>query len=198
MGDGSTNRLLYAACAIAFAVVLFNQLTRERPPARERVVATDTLTRYARSTLEGLQQRSLANNQEYCGVIFEDESGNLQTSKIFEGGRAECALDWGVPLGNHVVASFHTHGGFDSDYDSERPSLDDLATDIDARIDGFIATPGGRIWHVDWQEESATQICGAGCLQQDPDYASAPQGNLPDRYSFEDLQARGGSATNAQ
>ena len=72
MGDASTNRLLYAACAIAFAVVLFNQLTRERPPARERVVATDTLTRYARSTLEGLQQRSLANNQEYCGVIFED------------------------------------------------------------------------------------------------------------------------------
>ena len=139
MGDASTNRLLYAACAIAFAVVLFNQVTRERPPARERVVATDTLTRYARSTLEGLQQRSLANNQEYCGVIFEDESGNLQTSKIFEGGRAECALDWGVPLGNYVVASFHTHGGFDSDYDSERPSLDDLATDIDARIDGFIA-----------------------------------------------------------
>lgn len=198
MGDASTNRLLYAACAIAFAVVLFNQLTRERPPARERVVATDTLTRYARSTLEGLQKRFLANNQEYCGVIFEDESGNLQTSKIFEGGRAECALDWGVPLGNHVVASFHTHGGFDSDYDSERPSLDDLATDIDARIDGFIATPGGRIWHVDWQEESATQICGAGCLQQDPDYAGAPQEDLPDRYSFEDLQARGGYATNAQ
>ena len=73
-----------------------------------------------------------------------------------------------------------------------------VATDIDARIDGFIATPGGRIWHVDWQEESATQICGAGCLEQDPDYAGAPQENLPDRYSFEDLQARGGSATNAQ
>lgn len=195
MGEPSTNRILYAICAIAFAIILFNQLTRERPPAYQRVASTDDLSRYARSTLAGLQERSIAKNQEYCGVIFEDERGNLQTSKIYEGARATCDLDWGVPLGNHVVASFHTHGGYDADFDSEMPSVDDLANDIDARIDGFIATPGGRIWHVEWKEEEVTQLCGEGCLTQDPRYDGTQEERIALTYSFDDLQAREGYVT---
>ena len=195
MGDANTNKLIYALCALAFAVIIFNQVTRERAPARERVVSTDTLTRYARAELEEVQSRSIARNQEYCGVIFEDEGGNLQTSKIYEGGRAQCAFDWGVPLGNHVVASFHTHGGYDEDFDSEVPSVEDVATDIDARIDGFVSTPGGRIWHVEWQEGVAVQMCGEGCIEQDPKYARATarggQERLPLTLSLEDLQERG-------
>ena len=199
MGDANTNKLIYLLCAVAFAVIIFNQVTRERAPARERIVSTDTLTRYARATLEDVQSRSIARNQEYCGVIFEDEEGNLQTSTIYEGGRAECAFDWGVPLGNHVVASFHTHGGYDKNFDSEVPSVEDLANDIDARIDGFVSTPGGRIWHVEWQEGSATQLCGEGCIKQDPAYlraaADETEERLPLNLSLEDLQDRGAYGT---
>ncbi len=195
MRDANSNALVYVLCAIAFAVIVFNQLTRERAPARERVVSADTLTRYARAELEQLQARSIQNNQEYCGVIFEDEAGNLETSRVYQGGRAQCAFDWGVPLGNHVVASFHTHGGHDIAFDSEVPSVEDLATDIDARIDGFVSTPGGRLWHNQWQEETAIQLCGVGCLDQDPRYARSQQERLPSAFTLDDLQARGSYAT---
>ncbi|MBX7527098.1 DUF4329 domain-containing protein [Qipengyuania vesicularis] len=191
MGDASNEKWLYGLCAVAFIGVMFSLLTQERAPARERIVSTDELTRYARAELEDLQARSITNNQEYCGVIFEDEDGGLHTSRIYEGDRATCAFDWGVPLGNHVVASFHTHGGYDEDFDSEMPSIEDLANDIDARIDGFISTPGGRLWHVHWQDETATQVCGEGCMEQDPRYAGTQTEQLQRSYSFEDLQARG-------
>ena len=192
MGDMSSNRLIYALCAVAFATVVFSLLTRGRPPARERVVSTEQLTSYARATLAEIQPRSIANNQEYCGVIFEDEEGNLQTSKIYAGERAACALDWGVPLGYYVVASFHSHGGFDTQYASEIPSSLDLATDIDARIDGFVGTPGGRIWHNRWQNEATELACGEACLPVDPRYeafkrTSGQRLNIARRYSMDEL-----------
>ena len=195
MGAANTNKMLYSLCAIAFAAVMFSQLTRERSPPRERVVSTAALTAYARTVLEDIQSRSIAKNQEYCGVIFEDEMGNLQTSTIYAGGRAACVLDWGVPLGNHVVASFHSHAAHDDRFDSEVPSVEDLANDIDARIDGFVSTPGGRIWHIEWREEAATQLCGEACLEQDPNYANSDKERLPGTLTLEDLQARGAYGT---
>ena len=185
---------VYALCAVAFAAIFYAQLTRERAPARERVVSTSALTDYARATLAEIQPRSIANNQEYCGVIFEDEEGNLQTSTIYAGERAACALDWGVPLGYHVVASFHSHGGFDTQYASEIPSSLDLATDIDARIDGFVGTPGGRIWHNRWQEEATELACGEACLPVDPRYetfkrSSGQRLNIARRYSMTELNS---------
>lgn len=196
MGDPRTNRLVYALCAAAFAVILFNQLTRERSPAYEPRSSADAIQRFARDALEELQQTSISENQEYCGVIYEDEEGSLHTSEIYEGERAACAFDWGLPLGNHVVASFHTHGGYDRDYDSEVPSVEDLANDADARIDGFVSTPGGRLWHNDWQEQTTTLVCGEGCLAQDGRYSVAPKENVARSYTIDDLQARGAYATN--
>ena len=191
MGGANSNRLIYLLCAVAFAVIVFRQLTAERAPPYEPQSSLDEIARYARSTLGDLQEKSIAQNQEYCGVIYEDERGELHTSQIYEGERATCAFDWGLPLGNNVVASFHTHGGYDIGYDSELPSIEDLANDMDARIYGFISTPGGRLWQVRWQDETATQLCGEGCLAQDPRYPGTQKENLRTRYSFEDLQARG-------
>ena len=192
MRDALNNKALYGISAVAFVAVMFSLLTRERAPARERVVSMTELTSYARETLADIQARSISNNQEYCGVIFEDEEGNLQTSTIYPGERAACALDWGVPLGNHVVASFHSHGGFDTQYASEIPSSLDLATDIDARIDGFVGTPGGRIWHNQWQSETTEMLCGEGCLEVDPRYTqfkrrTGARSNLARSYSMDEL-----------
>lgn len=193
-GEMDRNKLLYVLCGAAFLVVMFNLLTQGRAPARERVASMTELTAYAKQTLSDIQGRSLANSQEYCGVIFEDEEGNLQTSTIYPGERAECAFDWGVPLGFHVVASFHSHGGFDTQYASEIPSSVDLATDIDARIDGFVGTPGGRIWHNQWEKEATEMLCGEGCLEVDPRYTQFKQrtgarSNIARRYSMDELNA---------
>ena len=183
MGHANTNKALYLLCAVAFGVIIFNQLTRERSPAYERQSSPADLTRFARETLDDLQERSIAQNQEFCGVIYEDEQGALHRSQIYEGERAACGFDWGLPLGNNVVASFHTHGAYDRDFDSEMPSADDLFNDIDARIDGFISTPGGRLWQTSWKDESVTQVCGAGCLRQDPRYAGTQREALRPTYS---------------
>ena len=181
------NRALYAGCALAWVAITLSLASRERGPAYERVASANDLTRYAKTTLAELQARSIRENKEFCGVIFEDSAGTLSTSRIYEGGRAQCDLDWGVPLGNHVVASFHTHGGFDLDYDSERPSIDDMENDVDARIDGFISTPGGRIWKIDWKDEVATQVCGEACLEQDPRYLANGSERVEPRYAMDDL-----------
>ena len=193
-GQMDRNKLLYILCGAAFLVVMFNLLTQGRAPARERVVSLSELTEYAKGTLAEIQGKSIRNNQEYCGVIFEDENGNLQTSQIYPGERAECFFDWGVPLGFHVVASFHSHGGVDEGYASEIPSSLDLATDIDARIDGFVGTPGGRVWHNSWQEGVTSQVCGEGCLEQDsrygPSESSLPGlGRVATRYSMDELNS---------
>ena len=198
MGELDRNKLLYLLCAVAFAVVVYGQLTRERSPAYEPVSSVDEITRYARSTLADLQEISIARNQEFCGVIYEDERGTLHSSRVYEGERAACAFDWGLPLGNNVVASFHTHGGYDRDFDSEIPSVEDLANDIDARVDGFISTPGGRLWRVSWQEENVTQICSAGCLPHDPNYPGTHRQSLQQSYGFEELKLRGGYAARAE
>ena len=190
MGDEQNHKWLYALCAVAFAVILFNQLTRDRSPAYEPQSSDEAIRQYARATLEDLQPRSIANNQEFCGVIYEDADGTLHTSKVYDGERAECAFDWGLPLGNNVVASFHTHGGYDFGYDSEVPSEEDLASDIGARIDGFVSTPGGRLWKIDWQEEMATQICDTPCLQKDPRHEELPGDVIQRSYTLADLQSR--------
>lgn len=109
-------KLIYAICAVLWAVIAWNLATRESE-AYERVASSDALNSYAKATLRDVQSRSIANNQEYCGVIYEDDQGKLYTSKIYEGDHANCEFDWGVPLGNHVVASFHTHAGYDPEYD---------------------------------------------------------------------------------
>ncbi|MCA0977773.1 DUF4329 domain-containing protein [Qipengyuania flava] len=195
MGDEYRTRLIYILCAVAFTAVVFSLLARDRSPAFQPQSSLAKIQRYARDTLAGLQEQSIERNQEYCGVIYEDEAGALHTSEIYEGKRAECEFDWGLPLGNHVVASFHTHGGYDFDYDSEVPSVDDLASDVDARIGGFVSTPGGRLWYNDWQEGTSTQLCGEGCLAQDRRYVAAPKEDLALTFTIADLQARGAYGT---
>ena len=190
MGDERSHTWIYALCAVAFAVIVFNQLTRERSPAYEPQSSDEAIRKFARATLEDLQERSIANNQEFCGVIYEDEQGALHRSRVYDGARAECAFDWGLPLGNNVVASFHTHGGYDFGYDSEVPSEEDLASDIDARIDGFVSTPGGRLWKIDWQDEVATQLCDTPCLQRDSRHVELPNDRIERSYTLADLQSR--------
>ena len=41
-----------------------------------------------------------------------------------------------------VMASFHTHACYDPDADSEVPSVEDLAGDIDESVNGYVATLG--------------------------------------------------------
>jgi hypothetical protein len=89
-----------------------------------------------------------------------------------------------------VFASYHTHGAFGSEYDNEVPSATDLLSDFDFGIDGYISTPGGRVWRVEHQTRSTRQLCGLGCVFVDPNWQPVDEGGVRTTYTVAGLQQR--------
>ena len=141
---------------------------------------------YVGAILAELQRRSFAENREYCGYVGLDDFGQLVTTPVVPGGEASCPLP-NVPAGVRLVASFHTHGTYSPYYASEWPTTQDVATDASDGIDGYIATPAGRLWHVDTDTMTARQLCGRGCLPQDPNYVAAEDGPLRRDMTYQEL-----------
>ena len=136
-----------------------------------------------------LQPRSVTENRELCGYIGYNRLGELRATRIMEGDEASCLLpNWPIKL--TVIASFHTHSTFSRDYDSEVPSVIDIETDESSGIDGYVATPGGRLWYVDTDTMTVSQICGIGCLPQDPAFLAAADGAVRASYTYRGLQKR--------
>ncbi len=147
------------------------------------------LNKLALETLNAIQGRSIRKNIEYCGLLGYDASGRLAATKPRRGWRHSCNPGT-EPRGFKVLASYHTHGAFIADVDSEVPSVDDLEADIDEGIDGYIATPGGRVWLNRFDRQTATLLCGPGCIRADPKFrpcrAMAPR----KRYTLNGLERR--------
>ncbi len=144
----------------------------------------------ARGVLLQLQARSFAENVEYCGYIGRMPDGRLTATEVTRGDTWGCLSRGDQSRFVEVVASFHTHAAHDRSADSEVPSTDDVRGDMDERTNGYIATPGGRLWFVDWQRGVATQVCGPGCMGQDPNFIPSDSGPVAQTYSLRELQAR--------
>lgn len=54
-------------------------------------------------------------------------------------------------------------------------------------IDGYVATPGGRLWYIDSSEMVASQICGVGCLPMDADFQPETEITVAPSYSYAEL-----------
>lgn len=158
----------------------------QRAPTVE-ATATGAELAYVTGILRDLQQRSFAANSEFCGYIGLDAGGNLTSTPIMQGDEASCGLPQ-IPYGMALLASFHTHGTYSPQYASEFPTTTDMLTDASDGIDGYISTPGGRLWHVDTDTMTARQICGRGCLPQDPGYVAADDGPVRPILTLQDLQ----------
>lgn len=138
--------------------------------------------------LRDLQIQSFAANAEFCGYIGLDPGGNLMSSPINQGDEASCPLPI-VPPQMTMLASFHTHGTYSPYYASEFPTTTDMLTDAADNIDGYISTPGGRLWYVDTDTMTARQLCGRGCLPQDPNYVADDDGPVRQMFTLADLAA---------
>ena len=134
-----------------------------------------------------IQPLSFRENREYCGYIGLDADDNYVSSSIVRGSTDECTPQW--PDDFEPFASFHTHGGFDRDAYSEVPSVTDIKSDEDEGVDGWLATPGGRLWFIDTTDMIASQICGIGCLDQDPKFQRGAQGPIEQSYTYRQLLA---------
>lgn len=133
-----------------------------------------------------LNPKSIALNIEYCGYIGYDANGRLLASKPTRGNIDSCLPDdpAGIDL---IVASYHTHGAFSRDYFNEIPSGEDMEGDEAEGIDGWVATPGGRLWFIETPEMITYQVCGIGCLPADPGFIEGDMGRIENQYTYEDL-----------
>lgn len=135
-----------------------------------------------------LQIRSFDKRREYCGFIWRDERGALRATPPRPGNRDSCPLE--RPHDLKPIATYHTHGAFDFAYHNELPSDIDMQSDRDLGVDGWIATPGGRLWHVDTRRMVATQVCGVGCLPVAPNFYKGQAGEIAPAYSYDELVER--------
>ncbi len=152
--------------------------------AQERVPLS-----FLKNFFNQLQPTSIAQNTEYCGYFGWDENDNIVATPPARGDTDSCLANE-PPADVEVFASYHTHAGYAFDADSELPSLNDLEADIDEELDGYLATPGGRIWYNNIDNETASMLCGRNCTVSDPNY---DQGGFPpvnSRYSLSQLGER--------
>jgi hypothetical protein len=141
--------------------------------------------------LSKIQMTSIEREVEMCGYVGRDDDGRLVITEILDGTEATCTLpDW--PKWD-VYASFHTHSSYSPNYDSEVPSTLDLESDEASGINGWISTPGGRLWYHDSDVMTAYMVCDAGCLPQDPRFVDEPRGSIKPSYSYRALIKREGN-----
>lgn len=139
-----------------------------------------------RAVFEDLNPISIAENVEYCGYLGFTGDGALAVSTAARGDEGSCLADDPANL-QLIVASYHTHGGYSPDYSSEMPSGSDMEGDEAEGIDGWVATPGGRIWYIDTTDMITRQICGIGCTASDPEFVAGHSGIIAQSYSYDDL-----------
>ena len=125
--------------------------------------------RMAFQIFEDLNKRSVQTNREFCGYLYLDGQGALVATRPVKGSTHGCSS--GFPGdAREVIASYHTHAAYDFSSFNEYPSDIDLEGDFQNRLNGYIATPGGRLWFVDYKKRVARQLCGYRCLPFDRRY----------------------------
>ena len=67
--------------------------------------------------------------------------------------------------------------------------MGDVLADEDEGIDGYVSTPGGRLWYVDGAELIVSHICGVGCHTKDPNFEAGLDGDIKVSYSIDELRA---------
>ncbi|SEP73289.1 protein of unknown function [Loktanella sp. DSM 29012] len=140
----------------------------------------------AERTLGDLQALSFAERREYCGFLGYNADGDLVASRPEKGTIDSCSAPFPPDLA--VTASYHTHGAYDPGYFNELPSLMDVDGDADFFLDGYVSTPGGRLWYVSGRNRSVHLMCGLGCLPVAPDFRKGSSGEILDGYTYEDLR----------
>lgn len=153
------------------------------------VPQTDTEVAFVSRLFNDIQPRSIMEDREYCGLIGLDAGGALIATVPRRGQVSSCLPPDPASVSFVVVASYHTHGAYSPDYFTEVPSFDDMRTDIQDGTDGYVATPGGRLWYVDARNRIARQVCGRNCLIPDPDHREDPGFTVQASYTLDDLRA---------
>ena len=58
---------------------------------------------------------------------------------------------------------------------AEVPSPNDMVITFSIGLDGYVATPGGRLWRMNAQAQNTVLLCDTGCLLADPRFVEDPR-----------------------
>ena len=152
-------------------------------------LAEDLSAQYLAKFFGPIQELSIANEREYCGYFGYNDAGEVIATKPKKGLEDSCQAEPSDEM-VEVIASYHTHGAFHYEADAETPSSTDLEADLDEGVDGYVATPGGRIWMNDYDTERAIMLCGRNCTVSDPDYDSTAFPPVNGSYDLDGLYDR--------
>lgn len=146
-------------------------------------------TNFALAMFDKVQRISIAENREYCGYIGLNAAGGFVATPAKRGNPASCILP-AAPDNIRVLASYRTHAAYDKLYDNEVPSHGDLKGDIELGRDGYVSTPGGRVWLNIGLSQRTVLLCGRNCVYSDPGFVANPELPVMPQFSLADLQAR--------
>lgn len=141
-----------------------------------------------RRSMDAPQRASFDRNREHCAYLGRTAGGRLEITPFRKGGRNGCRPRW-PEAGFEPIASIHTHGAYDPDVPAEFPTTRDIDVDAAEGVNGYVATPGGRLWYLDSEAGLAVQVCGLGCLTSDPDFHAGDDGVIATRYTYNELLA---------
>ena len=155
-----------------------------------RLGQDEKLRAAARQVLTGLQNRSFQTGREYCGLLGRNKDGAIVSTRPRKGNADNCLSNEFRGRWITALASYHTHGAYDHEADSEVPSFEDQSADMNEGLVGFIATPGGRLWVNLPDRTMSFQLCGLRCLPQDRHFNSGDWGLIRDKYTLRQLKQR--------
>ncbi|WP_299492112.1 DUF4329 domain-containing protein [Acaryochloris sp. IP29b_bin.137] len=149
----------------------------------------EELHEVAADHLDMVQGISIREGVEYCGFFGFYPGGPLSGTSPRRG-RADSCEPNNPPPGFTVLASYHTHGSYTMDADTEVPSVDDLQADIQEQIYGYVATPAGRVWFNDHERHESVMLFGPGSVFSDPNYRECQNFAPRAQYTLAQLRQR--------
>lgn len=168
-----------ALCLFAMASSFARGVDDELPPPEE--------IEAMKVKLATLQARSFEAGIEICGYAYRGADGSIAFTEFDDGGPDGCTPVLPADA-TGVFASLHTHGSYDPTVPAEFPTVLDMDSDRAEMVNGYVATPGGRLWYIDSQRLVTHQICGPGCLPQDPGFHPGDDGEILPRYTHRALK----------
>ena len=96
--------------------------------------------------LNGINPVSVRENREHGGWVFRTADGSFGSTTPVAGTVSSVNIGnpaTAVPGGTVASASYHTHGGPDPRFDNENFSPQDILSDVQQGVDGYLGTPAG-------------------------------------------------------
>ena len=181
MGNLS-KRVLGLLAGVCLSACVVDPVPYDRP-----VPQSDQEIEFVKTSLATAQTRSFETGREFCGYIGLNAEGDLTSTSLKRGRKSSCKPN-NVPDDFTEIASYHSHGSYSKNHDSEFPSVNDIEADIFEGNDGYISTPGGRIWFIDGYRMTARLLCGEGCVKSDPRYIADIKLDVGRSYTLEEIE----------